>query len=75
MLRFVFGARYAARRVARHLAHRPFGAATMLRHRREAVIAANALVTREVPPRAVVIGNPAQVANFNGSRAYMVAEE
>jgi acetyltransferase-like isoleucine patch superfamily enzyme len=40
----------------------------------EAVIA-NALVTRDVPPRAVVIGNPAQVASFNGSSAYMAAEE
>jgi acetyltransferase-like isoleucine patch superfamily enzyme len=34
----------------------------------EAVIAANALVTWDVPPRAVVIGNPAQVASFNLQR-------
>jgi acetyltransferase-like isoleucine patch superfamily enzyme len=38
-------------------------------------VIANALVTRDVPPRAVVIGNPAQVANFNGSSAYLAAEE
>jgi serine O-acetyltransferase len=43
--------------------------------RNEAVIAANALVTLDVPPCAVMISNPAQVANFNGSSAYMGAEE
>lgn len=37
----------------------------------DALVAANALVTRDVAPRAVVMGNPAQVVSFEGSSAYV----
>jgi len=33
----------------------------------DAVIGAGAVVTRPVPPRAVMVGNPATIASFNGS--------
>lgn len=36
---------------------------------------ANALVTRNVPSRVAVIGNPAQMIGFSGTSAYMAAEE
>jgi serine O-acetyltransferase len=37
----------------------------------DALIAANALVTRNVPPRAVMLGNPAQAVSFEGSGDYL----
>lgn len=37
----------------------------------DALVAANALVTRDVAPRAVVLGNPAQVVSFEGSAEYL----
>jgi acetyltransferase-like isoleucine patch superfamily enzyme len=38
-------------------------------------VIADALVTRNVPSRAAVIGNPAQLISFSGTGAYMAAEE
>lgn len=37
----------------------------------DALIAANTLVTHDVAPRAVMMGNPAKVVNFNGSAEYL----
>lgn len=37
----------------------------------DALISANALVTRDVAPRAVVLGNQAQVVNYEGSAEYL----
>jgi serine O-acetyltransferase len=34
-------------------------------------IGANSVVTKDVPDRAVVIGIPAQIVNFNGSEEYI----
>jgi serine acetyltransferase len=38
----------------------------------DAVICAGRVVTRSVPPRAVVLGNPARVASYEGSFDYVV---
>jgi serine O-acetyltransferase len=37
----------------------------------DALVAANALVTRDVAPKAVVLGNPAKVVSFEGSGDYL----
>ena len=37
----------------------------------DAVIAANALITRDVPARAVVLGNPARIVSYKGSEDYI----
>ena len=38
----------------------------------DAMICAGSVVTRSVPPRAVVVGNPARVINFDGSFEHVV---
>ena len=38
----------------------------------DALIAANALVTRDVAARAVMLGNPAQAVSFAGSGEYLL---
>jgi acetyltransferase-like isoleucine patch superfamily enzyme len=38
-------------------------------------VIADAPVTRNVPSRAAVIGNPAQLTSFSGTSADMAAEE
>lgn len=37
----------------------------------DALVAANALITRDVAPRAVMLGNPAQLVSFEGSGDYL----
>jgi serine O-acetyltransferase len=41
----------------------------------DALISANALVTRDVTSRAVMLGNPARVVSFEGSGAYIAPEQ
>ncbi len=41
----------------------------------DAVICAGAVVTRSVPPRAVVLGNPARVIGYDGSFDYIVYDQ
>ncbi|MDO9710390.1 serine O-acetyltransferase [Paracraurococcus lichenis] len=39
----------------------------------DAVIAANSLITRDVPQKAVMVGNPAQIVSYKGSADYLSA--